>query len=284
MKIAVIITCFNRVETTLCCLNNLFACERPDDVYIDVWLVDDASPDGTGEKVKDLFPSVNVIEGTGKLYWCGGMRLAWGLAANAKVYDAFLLLNDDTCLFQSALLVFDQAIKTAEQTCDDAGIIVGAVCDPESGKTTYGASGNPARAPDGTLSPIFDETINCNATLVSRKTWSKLGGFRECFTHAMGDTDYGVRAVKNKIPVWLTPVHVGTCRKNTGPRWNDPKMPLIRRWKLLHSYKGCPPWEYIHLARMIHPWAWPLYMVSLYRRVLFPGNSAGKKFEINGEM
>lgn len=270
MKIAVLLTCYNRVEITLKCLTHLFACQRPKEFEFDVWLVDDASPDRTGNIVKARFPAVNVIQGTGSLYWCGGMRLAWDSAANSKDYDGFLLVNDDTHLYENALNIFNDAIIKAKATSGDPGILVGAVCDPETGITTYGAAGNPARVPDGTLSAIIKETINCNATFVSRKTWLSIGGFRKCFTHAMGDTDYGVRARKSKIPICLTPVHVGTCRKNDGPRWNDPKIPLLRRWKMLHSYKGCPPWEFMQLVRVAHPWTWPKYMLKLYWRVMFP--------------
>ena len=70
MKIAILMTCHNRRETTLRCLRGL-----PSDV--EVYLVDDGSTDGTDEAVKATFPKVNVIRGTGNLYWAKGMELAW---------------------------------------------------------------------------------------------------------------------------------------------------------------------------------------------------------------
>jgi GT2 family glycosyltransferase len=277
MKIAVIMTCFNRVETTLCCLNNLFACERPDDIYFDVWLVDDSSPDGTGLKIKTRYPEVNVIQGTGKLYWCGGMRLAWEVALRAKDYDAFLWLNDDTNLYADALRTFVDAASEATSRSGDAGIVVGATCDPLTKHTTYGVSGKTTRSPDGTLWPVCSETINGNAVWVTKKTWQLIGGLRGCFTHAMGDTDYGMRALKKKIPVWLTPVYIGTCRMNQGPRWDDSRLSLYKRWNLLHSLKGCPPWEYVQLVRVTRPWMWPKYVLKLYWRVFFPRSPSDDK-------
>jgi GT2 family glycosyltransferase len=273
MNVAVLMTCFNRVETTLDCLDNLFACEQPVGVDFDVWLVDDASPDGTGAKVKERYPEVNVLQGSGKLYWCGGMRLAWDAAVRAGDYDAFLWLNDDTHLNSDALRIFIDAAAEAERLTGDAGIVVGATCDPETKKTTYGVTGNPPRSPDGTLSPVKNETINGNAVWVSKKTWQQIGGFRSCFTHAMGDTDYGVRALKKNIPVWLTPKHIGTCQANRGPRWDDPALSFLKRWKLLHSVKGCPPIEFMQLVRVAHPWSWPLNVLKLYARVLLPRKS-----------
>ena len=79
MKIAILMTCHNRRETTLRCLESL-ALEKRVGVgqwKIDVFLVDDGSTDGTDEAVKATFPKVNVIRGTGNLYWAKGMELAW---------------------------------------------------------------------------------------------------------------------------------------------------------------------------------------------------------------
>ena len=72
-SIAVLMTCYNRVETTLRCLHSLFnqTIKQSDNqtISLDVWLVDDASPDQTGAKVKAAFPEVHVIEGAGGLFW-----------------------------------------------------------------------------------------------------------------------------------------------------------------------------------------------------------------------
>ena len=277
MKIAVLITCYNRVQTTLKCLEHLSVCDVPDDFGFDIYLVDDNSPDRTGDRVKERFPHVRVIQGMGNLYWCGGMRLAWDVAAKEKEYDAFFWLNDDTFLYPDALLVIAHAARKAEAESGDAGIVVGATCDPLTKRTTYGVTGNPPRPPDGTLSPVQGETINGNAVWVSRKTWQRIGGFRTCFTHAMGDTDYGMRAMKAQIPVWLTPVHIGTCKANTDKRWDNPDHPIGTRWKMLHSVKGCPPKEFMQLVRVANPQNWPVYILKLYWRVLFPRNILSRR-------
>ena len=80
-RIAVLMACHNRVVTTLCCLERLFNNNLAD---IDVWLVDDGSSDGTETRVRERFPSVNVIKGTGNLYWARGMRLAWEKAIETR--------------------------------------------------------------------------------------------------------------------------------------------------------------------------------------------------------
>ena len=68
MEVAVLMTCYNRAETTLRCLRSLFAQELPTGWALDVWLVDDASPDGTGAKVTVEFPQVHVIQSPDDLF------------------------------------------------------------------------------------------------------------------------------------------------------------------------------------------------------------------------
>lgn len=76
-NIAVLLTCHNRREKTLSCLQSLFGATMPEGYKTEVFLVDDGSTDGTGEAVEKCFPQVTVIQGDGNLYWNKGMNLAW---------------------------------------------------------------------------------------------------------------------------------------------------------------------------------------------------------------
>ena len=62
-------------ELTLACLRSLGAQQVPG-VALDVFVLDDASSDGTSEAVAEQFPEVTVLHGDGELYWNGGMRRA----------------------------------------------------------------------------------------------------------------------------------------------------------------------------------------------------------------
>ena len=138
-RIAVLMTCYNRVDTTLACLQNLFAQQIPNGYSFEVWLVDDASPDKTGEKVKADYPQINVIQSPGNLFWCKGMRLAWDKAAEAYDYDFYLWLNDDTHLTDR--LALDCLIKDYEQVApnSEAATIVGSFTTaPDSDFISYG--------------------------------------------------------------------------------------------------------------------------------------------------
>lgn len=90
MKIAAILTCYNRKEKTFQCLASLFEIIPTCKVY----LVDDNSTDGTSTLIHQKFPQVYLIQGNGNLFWSRGMYTAWKEAIKEN-YDYYLWLNDD---------------------------------------------------------------------------------------------------------------------------------------------------------------------------------------------
>ena len=140
-RIAVLMTCYNRVKTTLECLHKLYINKLPEGFSLDIWLVDDASPDRTGDKVKAEYPQVNVIRGSGKLFWCKGMRLAWEKAASAYDYDGYLWLNDDVMLFSDGLSSLFKDMITIFQSGQECGVVVGTCVERKGGALTYGCYG-----------------------------------------------------------------------------------------------------------------------------------------------
>lgn len=132
MKIAVLMTCHNRKETTLSCLRGLMPQLGAEDR---VFLVDDGSTDGTGEEVKRMFECSNVlngrvIKGNGNLFWAKGMRLAWETATEEGDWDAYLWLNDDAELSGNA-------IDRLRMVAGEGAVAVGGLID-SSGAKVYG--------------------------------------------------------------------------------------------------------------------------------------------------
>ena len=76
-SIAAVMTCHNRKNKTLACLEKLINQDDIDNINLNIFLVDDGSIDGTGKAVKKNFPQVNLITGDGTLFWNGGMRVAF---------------------------------------------------------------------------------------------------------------------------------------------------------------------------------------------------------------
>src|SRR6266498_2334611 len=93
-RVAAVMAAYNRRELTLACLRSLRA-QRAPGVTLDAFVLDDASTDGTGQAIAEEFPEAALLRGTGRLYWNGGMRTAFG-AAIAGDYDYYLWMNDDT--------------------------------------------------------------------------------------------------------------------------------------------------------------------------------------------
>ena len=107
MKIAVLLTCFNRKEKTLSCLAGLYESQRvynernSSPIELEVFLTDDDCTDGTAQAVKASFAgkSIHILQGTGNMFWAGGMRFAWKEALKRhKEWYYYLLLNDDTTI------------------------------------------------------------------------------------------------------------------------------------------------------------------------------------------
>ncbi|MDQ2823436.1 MAG: glycosyltransferase, partial [Pseudomonadota bacterium] len=101
-RIAVILTCFNRRQKTLACLDAVLAQTALNNMALDFFITDDGSVDGTADALLDKNARIRLFKGNGTLYWNGGMRLAWAEALRGT-YDFFLWLNDDTFLYPETL-------------------------------------------------------------------------------------------------------------------------------------------------------------------------------------
>lgn len=277
-RIAVLLTCYNRREKTLACLQALYAQKLPQSLNFDVFLVDDGCTDGTGGAVREQFPNVDVLKGDGNLYWCGGMRFAWSEAMKED-YDAYLWLNDDTILLAGAL---ETMIATADEVSKKErrdGIIVGSCCDPVTGEHTYGGRvkrNRRSRLPDQPMPPrdhvLPCDTMNGNLVLVPRNVFNQLGNFSEPYIHAFGDTDYGMRAKKRGIPIRVAPGHLGLCAANTRVAlWTNPTVPLASRWRDMRTPRGLPPKHWFCYVRRHAGIMWPIYLAKPFIRLMFPG-------------
>ena len=277
-RIAVLMTCHNRRDTTLSCLHSLRGQTpfREDDLY----LVDDGSKDGTGEAVRRLMPRAHVIAGDGTLFWNGGTNRAWAAAIEAPTeYDWYLWLNDDVVLDSGALdrLLADAVMCAGPR---EPLVMAGATMSADRESVTYGAHvrPDPARPLRLTLLepdrvPQMAITISGNAVLVSRVACERLGRLDPGFAHIYGDLDYGLRAEEAGIPVMLAGEPVGVCEANPDAgTWRDPAAPravrVSRRFAMRKSLHA-RDWNRLVARHDPGPLARLRHLLGPYARILF---------------
>ena len=266
-QIAVLLTCHNRKDKTIRCLKHLYACSVPAGFRFDVFLVDDNSTDNTASEVKKRFPDVNLIPGNGQLYWNGGMRLAWSVAAK-KGYDYYLWLNDDTNLFENAILELVDVFKIKGAQ----SIVCGITKSEFSDKITYsGLVNGKLLIPNGTIQEC--DSFNGNVVLISDQVYKEVGNLDNAFSHSIGDIDYGLRAKKRGIKSYATSASVGFCENNPQlPLWCRPENPLSVRIKHLYSPLGyCTPNEYFVFENRHYGTSVAIkHYFTIHLRLLFP--------------
>jgi GT2 family glycosyltransferase len=273
MKMAVLLTCYNRVETTLRGLDRLFAQRLPAGGRLDVFLVDDASPDGTGKRVRERYPQVYVIEGTGNLFWSRGMRLAWQTAAAQDDYDFFLWLNDDVWLADGAVatLLADYEVMRGHH---GEGMVVGTFYDgPDSREVFYGCWDERRERVMPAGEPVpFDGEMSGNAVLVGRAVFQKIGVFCEKFRHGLADNDYARLVQAEGFTTCCASAVLGWCAPNRG---GDKKqllgMTVAQRIRVFYSLKGVDLPDYLLYKR--RHWGWggcALSWCKAWTNIVFP--------------
>lgn len=252
MRVAVLITCYNRVETTLRCLNQLVKQDLPTDCKLDVYLVDDASPDKTGTKVKRwherlqdsvrVIFNLKIITSQGNLFWCKGMRLAWDTAIESGVdYDYYLWLNDDVELDIDALKVALHDFENLKRKLKESVVITGALASDETrSKVCYSAKYDNGEfvAPINGESTLAPYALNGNFLLVPRDVYEVVGEIYGGYSHGAGDRDYGMQLKKYGYRVYCTSRIVGIC-PGQPERYLDPrKFSFLKRFRILFDPKG----------------------------------------------
>jgi GT2 family glycosyltransferase len=273
MKIAVLLTVFNRKEKTLTCLQSLYNQKLGEDVTFEVFLTDDNSTDGSTTAVNKKFPDVKVFNGSGSLFWAGGMRNSWSKAVKTNP-DFYLLLNDDTLLLDTAIA---QLLNYNNLKTDNIpAICIGSTYDELSGNISYGGQ-KLLKKNKVQYSSIQSENkyiecdmANANIMLVPKEIVNEIGILSEEYTHSIADFDYTLKAKKAGFKNIVAPGYLGTCTDDHGKNWKSADVPLSERIRYLKSPKGLGYAEYLHFIKTHFPLHLPAAFTKLWLKTLFP--------------
>lgn len=279
-NIAVLITCFNRKEKTLSALRKLHEANSKANFSINlkVYITDDGSTDGTAEAIVKSFPEINILKGTGNLYWTRGMRKSWQEALKGK-YDAYLLLNDDTNVSENVFDEFQEVDDWCLSKYKQHGIYVAFTSDPDTGELSYGAK-NVLSKLSYKLEDILPSNIpqlcdlgNANIMLVHNDVVDVIGILSEGYIHGKGDYDYTLKARKKKIPVLTTTKICGTCKKDSGNNFkykNFTVKSLKERKETLYNPVGLDFKSHLTYVKRHFPLRLPAVYFGAWFKVLFP--------------
>lgn len=261
--LAALLTCHNRRDATLACLEALHA-QQGVDLALTPVVVDAGSSDGTADAIASAYPDAVVLRRGPELFWNGGMRVAFDWA-RSQGFDDYLWLNDDTRLDPDALASL-YATRDA-LPADPPTIVAAATRDPETGALTYGGVQRTSRLRRTAFHrlPVSDvprpaETMNGNCVLISTAVAERVGNLDPAFTHHLGDFDYGLRARAAGCEVWIAPGTLGVCAKNPA----RPDRTLGQEWGAITGPKELPPKEWLVFTRRWAGPLWPAFFLSPY--------------------
>ena len=224
IKVALVAPVYNRRETTLQALRSL---RRIDDAGLDVQIiiVDDASPDKTGDAVRREFPEVRVVNGDGTLHYAAGTNR--GITAALENNPDYIVTMNDDAIYHEQFL--QRLIKTAEE---NPRSVVGALLllwdEPHKvfqvdfkWKTLSGGwtQKENATAFDFPSKAFEVEGLAGNCVLFPAEAVKECGLMDEkTFAHGWGDIQYFVRMKKNGWRLLVNPKVYVWCEPNTNPK------------------------------------------------------------------
>ena len=124
LRLAIVIVSWNVRELLAGCLAAIAASQQPPDLAWDVWVVDNASADGSADMVAAAFPWVHLLRQAENLGFARGNNAALrqmgfdaaaATPASAPLPDFVLLLNPDTAVEPRALAAMVQFLASHPQ-------------------------------------------------------------------------------------------------------------------------------------------------------------------------
>lgn len=306
MKIAILFTCYNRIEKTRQCINSIENSAAKAGAEIEWFITDGGSSDGTQQMLSEMAASVGksvsslhftVAEGA---FYSQGMRACMELldacahdtsdvksvleetkSQTSDVPDKFdyvMLVNDDVEFYEDFLEKMLTSIKSGayieatgtENRVKSTKVLAGATNTHE--KQSYGGIRYRGKSIKYDMVGVDDEDLSChtfnaNCVLIPREIYDISPRMDKKFIHGLGDFDYGM-CLKGSI--YSTDFYVGRCDNNTKEgTWMDTSLSRAERIKRLNNVKGSPTKQWFYYLKKHFGWRKAvLYSMTPYVRII----------------
>lgn len=266
MRVAVVLTVHNRSRLTRRCLDSLFVamncCNHISDYHI--YLVDDGSTDKTRSMLREFERNeLTVINGSGELFWAGGMRKGMREVMSDTNVTHIALVNNDVVFSEDS---FNVTIDdyTKREDC----IIVGAFQNESNNNISYGLRDEKLNLVGLNCKGIYP---NGNFIFFSRASLLLCGALSQKYVHGYADFEFGYRATKYGLTLFSSSKYLGRCegRTNEIEDWMNFTKPLNERVLNFRSPTGFGITDYKSFLKDTGK-CYYLNLLNVYLKVLFP--------------
>ncbi len=257
-NVAIIVINYNSIDDTLECVSSI----KKSTVSVDIIMVDNASGNNEGERLKELCPDDTVILNSENLGFSGGNNVAIRYAMD-KGYEYIILLNNDTVIDPGMI---ERLLAAASPSAIAAPAMYSFDC-PERlwyyGGEVNRWTGNVVMNTKGDTGTEAKETLFATGCcmVVHRDIFKKVGGLDESFFLYFEDAEFCLRCLEKGMRFFLVPEaklwhKVGG---SSGGNWGAVNIYYTTRNRLdcIKQYG-----EYFHFS------AYPISLLSRYVRML----------------
>lgn len=282
IRIAVVMTVFNRIEKTRKCIDSILAENTEKQYVFSFFITDDGSTDNTREvleQYKKMYSDVKfvVLNGSGNLFWNKGMHIAYTEALK-NAFDFYLWVNNDVVFVKGFVHGLLEDATNASKVRKPY-IICGSVSYHGTNELSYGGAINLSKInpykrklliPNGQIQVC--DCINGNCLLIPNETATLVGEMDDRYEHGFGDFDYGYRLKFDGGQCYVASNFVGYCDRNSlKGTWKDPTVPILQRIKKKNSPLGQPPYSHRIFLKKWYPKLWWFYLFAPYVSIVITG-------------
>ena len=263
----ILAACFNRKNKTKAFLKSVSKQCRELEKSFRILIVDNNSTDGTAECIREIDPEVEVLNTPKDMYWAQSMVFGFDWIINKQVdFKLLLAANDDISLNDRAIeVLLRDSDKIKSERPNFA--LVGAFCDSEDGRYTYGGQRPRFSYMRSVLESVpvsgdlsVCESFNMNLVILPKLVMETYGFLDRNFVHGLADFDFGLRLSSKGVTILQTAEYIGVCNRNpnrNGP--HDPQLSLKKRYSAVFSSKGNPigptlryTWRHSGILSVVH--------------------------------